>query len=158
MIGRLKTRQRKWINIFTESNERFLAVFIDTGVFVAANNKSDKNHARATELMKQALEGKFGEIFTSDYVIDEFITTALARTHDHQVAISTGSFIIESPRIQKIYTDVSDFENAWAKFRKLGKKPMSFTDCVSLAHIDKKKIERIMSFDSEFEGLVARIP
>jgi predicted nucleic acid-binding protein len=133
-------------------------VFIDTGVFVAANNRSDKNHERASELMKQALEGKFGEIFTSDYVIDESITTALARTRDHRIAISTGSFIIGSPRIQKIYTNVSDFETAWAKFQKLGKKPMSFTDCVSLSHIDKRKIERIMSFDSDFDGLVARIP
>lgn len=133
-------------------------MFIDTGVFVAANNKSDNNHTRAIELMKQALEGEFGEIFTSDYIIDESITTALARTRDHRIAISTGSFIIESPRIQKIYTDASDFESAWAKFQKLGKKPMSFTDCISLSHIDKKKIERIMSFDSEFDGLVARIP
>lgn len=133
-------------------------MFIDTGVFVAANNKSDKNHSKATELMMQALEGKFGEIFTSDYVIDESITTALARTRDHRIAISTGSFIIESPRIRKLYTDASDFQNAWAKFQKFGKKPLSFTDCVSLSHIDKKAIERIMSFDSDFDGLIARIP
>lgn len=132
-------------------------MFIDTGVFVAANNKSDNNHLRATELMKQALEGKFGEIFTSDYIIDEAITTALVRTRDHRIASSTGSFIIESPRIRKIYTDVGDFETAWAKFQRLGRKPLSFTDCVSLSHIEKKKIERIMSFDSDFDGLVARI-
>jgi predicted nucleic acid-binding protein len=133
-------------------------VFIDTGVFVAANNKSDNNHAKATELMRQALEGKYGEIFTSDYVIDESITTALARTRDHRIAISTGSFIIESPRIQKIYTNSSDFEAAWAKFQKLGRKTISFTDCISLSHIDKRKIERIMSFDSDLDGLVVRIP
>lgn len=78
-------------------------------------------------------------------------------SHDHRIAISTGSYIIESPRIQKIYTDADDFETAWAKFQKLGKKPMSFTDCVSLSHIDKRKIGRIMSFDSEFDGLVARM-
>ncbi len=134
-----------------------MAVFIDTGVFVAANNRSDKNHGRAIGLMKEALEGKYGEMFTSDYIIDESITTALARTHDHRIAISTGSFIIESPRIQKIYTDASDFEMAWLKFQRLAKKPMSFTDCVSLSHIDKRKIARIMSFDSEFDGLVSRI-
>ncbi len=135
-----------------------MAVFIDTGVFVAANNRSDNNHARATELMKQALQGKFGEIFPPDYVIDESITTALARTRDHRIAISTGSFIIESPRIQKLYTDTGHFETAWAKFQKLGRKPMSFTDCISLSHIGKKKIERMMTFDSDFDGLVARIP
>ena len=134
-----------------------MAVFIDTGVFVAANNKSDRNYSRASELMKEALEGKYGVIYASDYIIDESITTALARTHDHRIAIGTGNYIIESPRIRKIYTDSDDFTVAWEKFQKLGKRPMSFTDCVSLSHIDRRKIERIMSFDSEFDGLVARI-
>lgn len=134
-----------------------MSVFVDTGIFVAANNKSDKNYTRASELLKQALEGKYGVIFTSDYIVDESVTTALARTRDHRIAISTASYIIDSPRIQKIYTDADDFAVAWTKFQKFAKKPMSFTDCVSLAHIDKMKIERIMSFDSEFDGLAARI-
>ncbi len=34
---------------------------------------------------------------------------------------------------------------------------MSFTDCVSLAHTEKRGVERMMSFDSEFEGLTTRI-
>jgi len=134
-----------------------LAVFIDTGVFVAANNKSDNNHERASELMKEALEGKYGTIYTSDYVIDESVTTALARTRDHRIAVSTGSYIIESPRIEKIYTSAEDFETAWMKFQKLGKKPLSFTDCVSISQIAKRKIGKIMSFDAEFDGLVTRI-
>ena len=134
-----------------------MAVFIDTGIFVAANNKSDKNYSRARDLMKEALEGKYGIVYTSDYVIDEAITTALARTRDHRIAMNTGSFIIDSPRIQKIYTDSDDFVAAWEKFQKFGKKPMSFTDCISLAHVDHRKIERIMSFDSEFDGLALRI-
>lgn len=153
------TLQRKSTNISTEeqSEKRRMAIFVDTGIFVAANNKSDRNHSRAIELMKEALEGKYGIIYTSDYVIDESITAALARTHDHRIAINTGSYIIDSPRIQKIYTDADEFEKAWELFQKLGKKPMSFTDCVSVSEIRERKIGRIMSFDSEFDGLVARI-
>jgi predicted nucleic acid-binding protein len=44
-----------------------MAIFIDTGVFVAARNKSDTNHVRARELMKSALNGNFGRVLTSDY-------------------------------------------------------------------------------------------
>ena len=134
-----------------------MAVFIDTGIFVAANNRSDRHHARAIELMKQALESKFGIVYTSDYVIDEAITTSLARTHDYRIALNTGSYVIESPRIQKIFTDSGDFTTGWKNFQRLKNKPMSFTDCVSIALMDRRKIDKIMSFDSEFDGLVTRI-
>jgi len=59
-----------------------MAVFIDTSLFVAARNRSDRNHPRATELMEKALRGEYGVVYTSDCVVDETITTALARTHD----------------------------------------------------------------------------
>jgi len=79
-------------------------------------------------------------------IIDESIATALARTRDHRIAVNTGSYIIESPRIEKIYTDAEGFEAAWLKFQKLGKKPLSFTDCISLSQIARRKIGKIMSF------------
>jgi len=50
-----------------------------------------------------------------------------------------------------------EFETSWQRFQKLGKKPMSFTDCVSLTHMDKHGMAKIMSFDSEFDGLTTRI-
>ncbi len=134
-----------------------MAVFIDTSVFVAARNKSDVNHARASALVEKALRGEYGVVYTSDYVVDEAITTALARTHDYQIAINTGRFMIESPRIEKVYTGPDEFVMAWERFQKLRRRPMSFTDCVSLAHMEKRGVERVMSFDSEFDGLTTRI-
>jgi len=134
-----------------------LAVFLDTGLFVAVNNKSDKNHGRATLLLEKALKGEYGILFTSDYVIDEAVTTALARTHDYQIAFNTGSSIIESMSIEKAFTGPGEFLLGWQKFQKFKRKPLSFTDCVSLAHMDKRGIERIISFDSEFDGLTTRL-
>ena len=67
-----------------------VAVFLDTGVFVAARNSRDRNHKRATELFGEALRGKFGVVYTSDYVIDEAITTALFRTRNFGVALNVG--------------------------------------------------------------------
>ena len=81
-----------------------MAVFLDTGLFVATRNKSDTNHARAEMLMEKALKGEYGIICTSDYVIDEAITTALARTRNYQIAINMGRFILDSPRIEKLFT------------------------------------------------------
>lgn len=134
-----------------------LAVFIDTGIFVALRNADDEFHARSTELMRSALKGEFGRIFTSDYVIDESITTALIRTKRHDLAIDVGKYIIESPRITKLWTTKDSFELAWEKFKTFLDKPLSFTDCVSLSLMETNRLKQMVSFDSGFDGLVQRI-
>jgi predicted nucleic acid-binding protein len=134
-----------------------MAIFIDTGIFVALRNADDEFHDRSKELMKQALRGGFGRIYTSDYVIDEAITTALVRTKRHDLALDLGKYMMESPRIARLRVDESAFENAWEKFKSLKDKPLSFTDCTSLALIEKRRIKQIMSFDSGFDGMVPRV-
>ena len=134
-----------------------MAVFIDTGVFVALRNADDKFHIRSKELIKRALKGEFGRVCTSDYVIDEAITTALVRTRRYDLAIDIGKYIIESPRITKLWTTKDTFDTAWQKFKTFKDQPLSFTDCVTLALIEKNHIKQIISFDSGFDGLIQRI-
>jgi predicted nucleic acid-binding protein len=131
-------------------------VFIDTGIFVALRNADDTFHTRSKELIEKALKGKFGRIFTSDYVIDEAVTTALVRTRRHDLAVDIGKYIIESPRITKLWTIKENFDRAWQKFKTFKDKPLSFSDCVSLALMEKNRIKQIMSFDSGFDGLTQR--
>jgi len=71
--------------------------------------------------------------------------------------LSTWADPLGSPRIERLFTGSDEFLSAWERFQKFGRKPMSFTDCVSLAHMEKRRVERMMSFDSEFEGLTTRI-
>lgn len=134
-----------------------LAVFVDTCIFVALHNADDNFHARSQELIAQALKGDYGTIFTSDYIIDEAITTALIRTKKHNLAMDLGKAIIESPRITKLWMTESTFKKAWEKFRTLKDKPLSFTDCTSLAFVEANKIKNIMSFDADFDGLISRV-
>ena len=89
-----------------------MAVFIDTGIFVALRNADDELHNRSKELMKKALKDEFGRIHTSDYIIDEAITTALVRTRRHDLAVDIGNYIIESPRITKLWTTKDTFNMA----------------------------------------------
>jgi predicted nucleic acid-binding protein len=133
-----------------------VTVFIDTGIFVALRNADDELHTRSTELMKKALKAEFGTVYTSDYIIDEAVTTALVRTRRHDLALDIGKYIIESPRITKLWTTKETFELAWQKFQTLKDKPLSFTDCTTLAHIQKNRIKQTLSFDSGFDGLVQR--
>jgi len=72
----------------------------------------DKNHSRGKELMARALAGEFGVVYTSDYVVDEAITTALARTRRLELAIDIGEFILASPRIVKLRVSEDVFKAA----------------------------------------------
>jgi len=40
-----------------------MAIFIDTGPFVAVRNRQDKNHVRAIRLMQDALLGKYETVY-----------------------------------------------------------------------------------------------
>lgn len=134
-----------------------MAVFVDTGVFVALRNADDEYHGRSRSLMRRALKGEFGRICTSGYVIDEAVATALVRTRRHDLAVDVGKYIIESPRITKLWVTKDAFKEAWETFKTLKDNPMSFTDCSSLDLIKKNNIKQIMSFDSGFDGLTSRI-
>ena len=134
-----------------------MALFIDTGIFVAAVNIADKNCERAKELLEKVLEGEFGAVYTSDYVIDETITATLARTKKLELAIGVGEYVLGTPRIRKLRVSEDVFDSAWGKFKSLGGRPMSFTDCTSLALMEKSGVRNIASFDSGFDGLVERI-
>jgi len=133
-----------------------MTIFIDACVFVALRNADDEQHQRSRELMKRALKAEFGAVYTSDYIIDEAITTALIRTRRHDLAIDIGKYIIESPRMNKLWTTKEIFELAWQKFQAL-KDKLSFTDCTTVAHIEKNGIKQILSFDSGFDGLIQRV-
>lgn len=134
-----------------------MAVFVDTSVFVAMRNADDEHHERSKDLMRRALKGEFGRIYTSDYVIDEAVTTALVRTRRHDLAVDIGKYIVESPRITKLWVTKDTFDAAWETFKTLEDHPMSFTDCVSMTLIKKNNIKQIMSFDSGFNGSIPRI-
>ncbi|MEM2874667.1 MAG: type II toxin-antitoxin system VapC family toxin [Candidatus Hadarchaeales archaeon] len=133
-----------------------MAIFLDTCVLIAARNADDKNHARAKEIMRSVLKGEHGEIYTSDYVIDEAITLMLRRTRSLRLAIDMGDHVLSSPRIRKLWVTEDVFGRAWKLF-KSQKRPMSFTDCTSLALMEKNGIGKIASFDSDFDGLVERM-
>ncbi|NLF87781.1 type II toxin-antitoxin system VapC family toxin [Candidatus Bathyarchaeota archaeon] len=134
-----------------------MAIFIDTGLFLALYNAEDAHHQRSKELFKDALTGSLGRIYTSDYVIDEAITIIMVRTKQHNLAAELGKYLIESPRITKLTVDGDVFTEAWRIFQSLNDKFLSFTDCTSLALLEKHRLNQIMSFDHGFDGLTKRI-
>jgi len=106
--------------------------------------------------MKKALTGELGVIYTSEYVFDEAVTVALI-TKDIKIAIDIGNYILSSPRIKLLFINDEIFKRAWKIFQKYKEKRLSFTDCTTIAPIEQHKIDKLMSFDQHFNGIVQRI-
>ncbi len=134
-----------------------MGVFIDTGIFVAARNSRDINHKKAKSLLRKALLGEWGEVFTSSYIFDEAVTLALVRTKRPEIAVDIGNFILSSTTIRMLFVDKETFRLAWKIFRNYADRRLSFTDATSIALMRLHKIEYIMSFDRHFDGIVSRI-
>lgn len=137
-----------------------MKVFIDTGFFVAFLNKRDQNHDRALQLMRELLNGGYGEASTSDYIFDEAVTVALVRTRKIEVAESVGKLILgdrERRFFNMVYVTEIDFMEAWRRFSGLAERGLSFTDCVSVTLMDTMGFDAVLSFDSDFDGIVTRI-
>lgn len=140
-----------------------MSIFLDTGIFVAFVNKKDRDHNRAVELVDEMRRGRYGIPYTSDYVFDEAVTVALARTRRLQISLNAGALILGSresgiPALARMLrVDEQAFHEAWKSFRTHKKPGLSFTDhtCISLARAYAGGT--IMSFDEGFDGLLTRV-
>ena len=74
-----------------------MAALVDTGLFLALYDAEDLHHQRSKELIKNALTGNLGRLYTSDYIIDEAITVLLVRTKQHKIAVELGKYLINHP-------------------------------------------------------------
>jgi len=130
-----------------------MSVFVDTGTFLAYRNQKDRYHEIALKLFREALKGKYGQIYTSDYVYDEALTLALTRTNNIAVAMDMAEVIL-SPRIKMVFIDAQLLERSTKTFKQYSGRNLSFTDAVSIEIMNELDIEKYLGFDSHFNGIV----
>jgi len=126
------------------------------GAFLAYRNTKDKYHETALKVFKDALKGKYGQIYTSDYIYDEALTLALTRTNNLAVAMDIAQ-VIRSPRIKMVFVDTEILEKSTKTFKQYSDRNLSFTDAVSIEIIKDLNIEKYFGFDSHFEGIVQQV-
>jgi predicted nucleic acid-binding protein len=127
-------------------------LFIDTGAWIALNNRKDKYHEKAVVANKEFLDAKYFYV-TTDYVMDE--TYTLVRYDvGHKRAIEFGKEIKalqEKEKIKVIHISESILDSAWKIFEKYSDKDFSFTDCTSFVIMEQVGITETFSFDKHFE-------
>ena len=88
-------------------------------------------------------------MYTSDYILDETITTVLVRGNRQQ-SIMAGKALLTSQLIQLVYVAPEYLMRTWELYQKYKDKKFSFTDVSCFAIMENFKIHKAFSFDHEF--------
>lgn len=137
-----------------------MSVFVDTGLFYALQNERAQNHDEADEALTTMNSGRYGRLYTSEYVYDEAVT--LVRSHrGYREAKVVGDRILgvgEFPAVFDLLTVTREnFELALDAFDRYRDHPLSFTDATTVALMDEHAIDHLLSFDDDFDGVVDRL-
>jgi len=130
--------------------------FIDTNIFVAALNKRDKLHEKGRALLVRAFH-TFSWLHASDYILNECLTVAWARTRDANIIRQLDNLIQGSEKIEILKIDEPTFATAKSYMRKHPSIIPTLTDWTTLVLMRDHKIPEILSFDTDFD-LVKNIP
>jgi len=123
-------------------------IFVDTSGWVGLFVANDENHEKAVSIFENIKRGKMS-IYTSDYVLDETITTILARGN-HKQSVIAGKVLFTSEIIKIVYVYPDYFRATWELYQKYRDKQFSFTDVSSFSIIKDLNIKKAFAFDQDF--------
>lgn len=121
-------------------------------MFVAALNKKDKNHQEGRTILTKAFK-KFPWLQTSDYILNECLTVAWARTRDTNLVQQLDNLIQGSEKIQILKVDETTFATARSYMRKHPTIIPTLTDWTTLVLMRDQKTPEILSFDTDFDAV-----
>jgi predicted nucleic acid-binding protein len=125
-------------------------ILVDSSIWDAAKRKRDKSHAVAREVLREIMEGKYGRVVITDYIIDEVVTWLNAHT-THRIAVQTADFFFTSKEIEIEKIDWAVLREARELFRKYDF--LSFTDATTAVIAALKGVKYIATLDQDFRKL-----
>lgn len=140
-----------------------MAIFLDTGFFLGLVDPNDKFYERSAELLILLKSGKFGQIFTSTYIIAETCTLVSTRTRNNPIALKEISDLLKGDKqIASVLRPDDQFESdAMKLFIKINKnskkKAISFVDCSNIIFCRNRAIDNILTYDRHFDAWLTRL-
>ena len=128
-------------------------IVLDSSFLIGFYNDRDAHHPKASSLMSDFLDGRWGKGLLLEYVYLEVVTVLLVRT-DLVTASSVASILLESEELE--FVPCSDFFADTVKsFTTQRKTKFSFTDSAIATVALKSADGLVLTFDEEFRRVPA---
>ena len=137
-----------------------MKLFIDTGPLVARTYRPDPRHRESVDVFRRISDRTlpYRLLFTSNYVVDETLTRLLYEA-GHPAAVQGLHLLRGSTVLRIVHVTQDDEQRADEIFLKYTDHPISYTDCTSVAVMERLGIDTVFSFDRDFETMGrSRIP
>jgi len=135
-------------------------LFIDTGPLVARTYRPDPRHRESVDVFRRISDRTlpYRLLFTSNYVVDETLTRLLYEA-GHPAAVQGLHLLRGSTVLRIVHVTQDDEQRADEIFLKYTDHRISYTDCTSVAVMERLGIDTVFSFDRDFETMGrSRIP
>jgi predicted nucleic acid-binding protein len=134
-----------------------MSLVVDTGVLYAQHDSDASRHESAQTAIEAVARGTYGRPSITDHIYDEAVTLTHARTGRHSDARLVGEQLRERNLFRVVVTDRELFDAAVGVFERYDDHGLSFTDATTIAVIQERGIDRVLSFDDDFDGIVDRL-
>ena len=138
-----------------------MGILLDTSFLISFYNERESNHKLSIEFSKELEKNKYGKVFTSTFVLDEFFTYMQRKIDTEKAYEIAKSWIMENKGIAEIKEiNWNIFYKSFQRFytQKSQRRPLSFTDCTNIQFSMYLQIEYIATFDLGFEGHMKVLP
>jgi predicted nucleic acid-binding protein len=131
-------------------------IFVDTTIWASAIDASDTLHDDGSAVLKALADGELPSAVTTDFVLDETLTLLKMRGGRPDAIARAIASIMSSRNLNLVYVDDALFDAALRTYQKFER--LSFTDAVTLAVMQQRKIKEIFSHDEDFDikGILRR--
>lgn len=127
-----------------------IALFVDTGAFVAKEIAGDQFHATARQSWSE-VEQRGYRLVSSEHILDESVTLIARRSH-YAFAAQWGQDVMDAG-IEWLRAGEEDWAKALLLMRKFADQGVSFTDCLSAVLLKRAGLKRVFGFDRHFEAM-----
>jgi predicted nucleic acid-binding protein len=128
-------------------------IVLDSSFLIGFYNDRDAHHAKASSLMRDFLDGRWGKGLLLEYVFLEIVTVLLVRTQLAKAA-SVAGLLLEAEELE--FVPCSDFFAETVKsFTTQRKTKLSFTDSAIATVALKRSDGLVLTFDKEFRKVRA---
>lgn len=123
-------------------------IFVDTSFWVALRNRRDPRHAEARTLLERYADVG---LVTSNHVRGE-TWTYLRRRAGHARAVAFLDALERSPRMQIVFVEEQQEQEAVRWLRRHDEREYSFVDATSFAVMRALRIREVLAFDGDFSA------
>lgn len=124
-----------------------MSILVDTGVILAALARKERRHNWAKRLLVDALTGKYGTPYVTDYIVDEVLSYAATRLTPSD-ARKLLNILIHRQAFRIIPVTIDIF-NAAAELYERELPRLSFTDATTITVARLYSIDYIATLDKD---------